>query len=93
MTESRSGAKIIVQVRPNAAKNEVVGLKGEVLQVKVSAPPVKGKANEELVVFLSKVLGVSRSRIAIIKGHTTRSKLIAIDGMTFEDIMKRLLPG
>jgi len=92
MPVSGNEAKITVRVYPGAARNEVVGFRGEVLRVRVAAPPVKGKANQELIAFLSKVLGVSKSSIGIIKGHTTRNKLIAIDGMTFEDVIKRLLP-
>ena len=92
MSASESEAKIAVRVYPKAARNEVVGFKGGVLQVRVSAPPLKGKANEELIALLSKVLGVSKSRIGIIRGHTTRNKLIAIDGLSQEGLMRRLLP-
>ena len=85
--------EISVRVHPNAARNEVTGVTDGVYQVRVSAPPVKGKANKELIAFLSRLSGVSKSQIAIIKGHTTRNKLIAVDGLSQEDIMKRLLPG
>jgi len=91
MPVSGSEAKIVVRVYPGATRNEVVGFKGEVLQVRVSAPPVKGKANEELIAFLSKVLGVSKSRVGIIRGHTARNKVVAIGGLSQEDAMKRLL--
>jgi len=60
--------------------------------VRVSAPPVKGKANQELITFLSGLLGVGKSRIDIIRGHTTKNKVIAISGLSREDIMKRLSP-
>lgn len=85
--------EISVRVHPNAARNEVTGVTDGIYQVRVSAPPVKGKANKELIAFLSRLSGVSKSRIDIIKGHTTRNKLIAIDGLSQEDIMKRLLSG
>lgn len=81
---------ITVRVYPNATKNEVVGFSDGVWQVRVAAPPIKGKANKELISFLSKVLGVGRSSLSITKGHTTRSKLIAVDGLTQEELMKRL---
>jgi len=83
-------AKISLRVYPNAARNEVVGFTGEVLQVRVSAPPVKGKANRELIAFLSRLLGAKKDSISIIKGHTTRSKVIVIDGLSQEEIVKRL---
>jgi len=86
-------AEILVRVHPNAASNEVVGITDGVWQVRVSAPPVKGKANQELITLLSRLLGVGKSRIDIIRGHTTRNKVIAISGLSQEEIMKRLSPG
>ena len=86
-------AEISVRVHPNAARNEVVGVTDGVWQVRVSAPPVKGKANKELITLLSGLLGVGKSRIDIIRGHNTRNKVIAISGLSQEDIMKRLSPG
>ena len=85
-------AEISVRVHPNAARNEVVGVTDGVWQVRVSAPPVKGKANRELIAFLSRLLDIGKSRIDIIRGHTTRNKVIAISGLSQEDIMKRLSP-
>jgi len=88
-----SKVEISVRVYPNSARNEVVGVTSGVWQVRVSAPPVKGKANQELIAFLSRLLGVGKSRIGIIRGHTTRNKVIAISGLSQEDIMKRLSPS
>jgi uncharacterized protein (TIGR00251 family) len=79
-----------VKVTPNASRNEITGFTDGVLQVKVAAPPVKGKANKELTAFLSRTLGVSKSSISIVKGHTSRNKVIIIDGLSREEIMKRL---
>jgi len=82
-----------VRVHPNATTNEVVGFTGGVLQVKISAPPVKGRANKELIAFLSKILGVGKSQVYIIKGHTARNKVIAIDGLSLKEITGRLSPS
>ena len=79
-----------MQVYPNAAKNKVVDFIDGVLRVKVAAPPVKGKANKELVALLSQVLGVDKNRVSISRGHTSRRKVIAIDGVSQEEITKRL---
>jgi uncharacterized protein (TIGR00251 family) len=81
---------LIVKVTPNASHNEITGFTDGVLQVKVAAPPVKGKANKELTDFLSRTLGVSKSSISIVKGHTSHNKVIAIEGLSREEIMKRL---
>ena len=92
MTEnSQQGTGLLqLRVHPNARRNEVTGFTDAVLQVKIAAPPVKGKANRELVAFLSKTLGVSQGSLTIIRGHTSRNKVIAIDGLSQEDIIKRL---
>lgn len=83
--------KISLRVYPNAGRNEVIGITDGVLQVKVSAPPVKGKANRELIDFLSRISGVGKSRISIMKGHTSRNKVIAVDGLSREELLERLL--
>ena len=82
-------ARISLRVYPSAARSEVVGFTDGVLQVKVVAPPVKGKANKELIALLSQVLGVAKSTLTIVKGHTSRSKVIAIDGLSQGDIIAR----
>ena len=81
---------ISVRVHPNASKSEIAGFSDGVWQVKVSAPPVKGKANMALIAFLSEVLGVGKSRLSIVKGNTSRNKLIAVAGLGDEEVMKRL---
>lgn len=81
---------ITVRVYPNATKNEVVGFSDGVWLVKISAQPVKGEANKELISFFGEVLGLGRRRLSINRGHTSHSKVIAIDGLTQEEIMTRL---
>jgi len=79
-----------IRVYPNARRSEVLGFTDGVLQMKVAAPPVKGKANRELIACLSRALGVSQSALTIVKGHTSRNKVIAIEGLSREEIIKRL---
>jgi len=79
-----------VRVHPNARKNELVGFSNGIWQVKVSASPVEGKANAAVVALLSELLGVSKSRLSVIKGHTSRNKVIAVDSLSDEEVMKRL---
>ena len=89
---SGNQTKIPLRVNPNAARSEVVAFADGVLKVKVAAPPVKGKANKELITFLSHVLGVDKGSLDIIKGHTSRSKVITIDGLSHEEVIQRLSP-
>jgi hypothetical protein len=79
-----------VKVRPNAARSEVTGCSGGALQVKIAAPPEKGKANRELIDFLSKALGVKKSSVLIVKGGVSRNKLISVEGLSPEEIIKKL---
>jgi uncharacterized protein (TIGR00251 family) len=82
--------RLSVKVTPNARQNEVTAFTEGVLSVKIAAPPVQGKANRELIIFLSRLLGVSKSSVSIVKGETSRNKVIAVDGMDIEDIIKKL---
>jgi uncharacterized protein (TIGR00251 family) len=80
-------------VHPNAARNELAGFSEGVLRVRVAAPPVKGKANKELIAFLAQKLGLSKGDLTILKGHTSRNKVISIAGLTREELNQRLSPG
>ncbi len=89
--KSRPGSRWLpVRVTPNASRNEITGFREGALQVKVAAPPEKGKANREFIDFLSGALGIKKSAVSIVKGQTSRNKTIAIAGMSREEILKRL---
>lgn len=91
LNSSAGGNRLAVKVTPNADRNEISGVKDGVLQVKVAAPPEKGKANKELIDFLSERLGVRKSAITIIRGETSRHKIINIEGINQQEALKRLL--
>lgn len=92
MTLPPNSTRIKVRVYPNAAKNEIAGYSEGVLRIRVAAPPVKGKANQELVSFLSRLLDISKGSVRILKGHTARNKLIAVEGLDSDSIIKLLVP-
>ena len=93
MTSPPNSARIQVRVSPNAAKNEVTGYIEGVLRIKIAAPPVEGKANRELVSYLSRLLKISKGSVSVIKGQTARNKLVAIEGLDQDTIIKILVPG
>lgn len=68
-----------VYVKPNASRNAIIGRHGERLKISITAPPTENKANQELIKFLAKYLGVSKSQINVSKGAQGRNKLITID--------------
>lgn len=85
-------ARLVLQIQPNAKHNEVQDFKEGVLHIKIAAPPVKGKANQELIRYLGDILGIARSRINIEKGTTGRRKLISISGLE-KDRVTSLITG
>ncbi|MBN1822818.1 MAG: YggU family protein [Endomicrobiales bacterium] len=77
---------IKVRVIPNAKRNEVVSRIGSILRVKVHAPAVEGKANDELCCFLAEFFEVRRSTVFLRKGERGREKTIEILGRSEEDL-------
>ncbi len=71
--------RIKVKVKPGSKREEVKELSPDYLEVRVSAPPEKGKANERVIELLAKHYGVRKSAVRIIRGETSREKLIEID--------------
>jgi uncharacterized protein (TIGR00251 family) len=82
--------RIAVQGHPGAKRNEVVRCEEGVWHIKIAAPPTEGKANKELISFLSEVLDISKSRISIDKGTTSHRKLIELEGIKKEEADERL---
>ncbi len=64
-----------------AARNEVAGLHGPALKVRLTAPPVEGAANEACIAFLADRLGIPRARLTIVSGQTSRDKLVQVEGV------------
>lgn len=83
-------ATIVVQVQPNARQNKVTSFKNGVWYLMIAAPPVKGKANQELIKFLSDILGVGKSNLTIEKGMTSKRKIIAVNGLTQSQAMRQI---
>ncbi len=86
--------RLEVKVTPRAKRNEVVGWhQNHMLIVKIAAPPIAGQANDELVRFLAERLGIAASDVLIVRGYTSRQKLVEIEGVTEEEVKHRLQTG
>ena len=85
--------KTIIRVRvlPRTSKNQIVGMDGGVFKVKLTAPPVEGKANKALVSFLGKKLGLPKRDIEIVSGEHSREKSIRVSGLPVEEVMRMLM--
>ena len=73
-----AGLSFRVHVQPRSSRNQVVGLHGDALKIKLTAPPVEGAANAACIAFLADALGLPKSALSIVAGHTGRRKTIAI---------------
>lgn len=80
---------ILVNVRvvPRSSKN-MLDLYGDIIKIKLKSPPVEGKANKELVKYLSKFLGVNKRYIEIKSGETSKSKVLKISNINKTDFIK-----
>ena len=90
VTEGEDGCTFQVRVLPRSRRDQVVGLHGDALKVRLTAPPVKGKANRALQEFLAGRLGVSRSAVEILSGHTSRHKRVRVRNVS-ADAVRALL--
>lgn len=78
------------RVVPRAKKNEITGVEEGTLKVRITAPPVRGQANEALVEYLAQVLGVRRQQVEIVRGQRARNKTIRIMGLSEREARNRL---
>lgn len=79
-----------LHVTPRGSKNEITGWRGDVLCLKITAPPVDGAANAAVIKFVADVLKVKKSQIELISGEKSREKSLKIVGIEQNDIKKHL---
>jgi uncharacterized protein (TIGR00251 family) len=90
--DGKKGAALAIRVTPRASRNEIVEvLTDGTVKIRLTAPPVEGKANEALVAFLAGILDVSPSAIEIVAGTTGRDKLVSILNVDAETVHARIL--
>ncbi len=90
--DGKKGAAIAVRVTPRATKNQIVGaLHDGTIKIHIAAAPTEGQANEELVAFLSGVLGVPKDRIEVVAGDMGRDKLVSVLDMDSETLHKKIV--
>jgi uncharacterized protein (TIGR00251 family) len=88
--EVEGGVEVSLHLQPRASRTEIVGMHGGALKLRIAAPPVDGEANDELVRFLAKTLGVTKSRVTIVSGTTGRRKRVRLEGVGIKDVEERL---
>lgn len=91
--KSAESCELKVRVQPNASRNQVDGYEDGILRLRVTAPPMEGKANAGLISLLAKALGVSKSKVEIVRGHGSRNKVVAVDTLTEHEVRRRIETG
>ena len=90
--EVEGGVVFSVKVVPAGSRTAISGLLDRTLKIKVSAPPQKDRANDCLIDFLAKQLGVKKSSIKIIAGQTNPVKKVQVLGLSAETVVGKLIP-
>ena len=96
MRKSKNGDKINgstvikVKVIPRSSRNQILGIHGDTFKIKLTSPPVDGKANKSLVALFAKFLGIPKKNITITAGEHSREKYLQIRGISREDIFSIL---
>ena len=90
--DGKIGAAITVRVTPRMAKDQIYDILDDgTIKIRLTAPPVAGKANKALIRYLAETLEIPASWIEIIAGHNSHDKLISILNLDSEEVQKRIL--
>jgi len=82
--------KLKVKVVPGASRSELSGWLGDMVKIRVSAPPENGKANDAVEALLAEALGLPRSSVVIAAGKTAQKKVVEIQGLSLSEVMGKL---
>lgn len=82
---------LAIRVQPRARRTEIAGERAGAVLIRVSAPPVDGRANEAVCRLIAQRLGVARSAVQIVRGDGTRDKLVRIAGLSADEARRTLL--
>ncbi len=83
-------ARIRVRLTPRSGRNEIAGWQKALLRVRVTAPPIEGKANAALERLIAKALGVPKRDVSVVSGARGREKTVEIAGMSQDEVVKLL---
>ena len=90
----KEGIQFAAAIQPRASRNQILGIHNHSLKIKLTSPPVDGAANQACIKFLAKAFGISPSRVSIVKGETSRNKIIQfaeMDQQTFMNTLQSLM--
>ncbi|MGI6065342.1 MAG: DUF167 domain-containing protein [Bacillota bacterium] len=88
--DTGDGVIFKIKVQPRAAKNELTGLIGDALKLRITAPPVDGAANEAVIRYFADIFRVPKKGVTVVSGLTSRQKTIKVIGITPEEVKRKL---
>ncbi|XP_053972564.1 UPF0235 protein C15orf40 homolog [Hylaeus volcanicus] len=88
--DKNGNVTIKIQAKPGAKHNNITDISDEAVGVAISAPPVEGEANTELVKYLASVLGMRKSDVSLDRGSKSRQKVVLVSGSTVEKVLEKL---
>jgi uncharacterized protein len=92
LVQTREGAvRLEVRARPRARASRVIGVRGGAVVVDLAAPPVDGAANAELIATLARALSIPRREVELVRGDSSRLKVVEVRGIAESDVAARLL--
>lgn len=80
-----------IRLQPRARRDEVVGERAGVIVIRVSAPPVDGKANAALCALIARAVDVAPSRVSVVRGQASRDKVVRVEGVAEPQVRAALL--
>lgn len=86
-----AGDGVEIRLQPRGGRDQVMGERDGAVLIRISAPPVDGKANAALTSFVAKTVGVPKGAVTIIRGETSRNKVIRVVGRAADDVRAALL--
>jgi uncharacterized protein (TIGR00251 family) len=90
--DTEKGAVLEIRLLPRSSRCEVAGVQDGALKIKITAPPVEGRANGECIRFISDLLRIRKSAVSIIAGEKSKNKTVLVTGMTAQEIEKVIRP-
>ncbi len=85
-----TGARIEIRVQPRASRNAISGVRAGTLRIRVTVPPVDGRANTAAIALVAQALDVPKSAIRLVKGASSREKTLSVESMSQEEVNRRL---
>ncbi|MHA2641731.1 MAG: DUF167 domain-containing protein [bacterium JZ-2024 1] len=92
--DTKKGVRLRIKVKPRAKKSVIIGIRGGNLVVSVVEPPEKGEANSAVCALIAEVLGLPKSRVAMVAGATSSLKVVEASGISAaiaEDRLRKAL--